>query len=67
MMYRGRNWLTHTRATRSIGIVWDLIVEDMDLKVWKNGFLVDASAELACDTLIITPVGEPHTLTRNGR
>lgn len=31
----------------------------MDIKVWKNGFLVDASAELACDTLIITPVGEP--------
>lgn len=31
----------------------------MELKVWKNGFLVDANAELACNTLIITPVGEP--------
>lgn len=31
----------------------------MDLKVWKNGFLVDAKAEIVCDTMIVTPVGEP--------
>lgn len=31
----------------------------MDLKVWKNGFLVDANAEIVCDTMVVTPVGEP--------
>lgn len=31
----------------------------MDVKVWKNGFLVDAKAEIVCDTMIVTPVGEP--------
>ena len=31
----------------------------MDIKVWKNGFLVDAKAEIVCDTMVVTPVGEP--------